>query len=100
MAGKSGADSWSGTTSSTEAPRAEAPKSDPVSRPSHYVAGAVECIDALESATAGLDGVEAFCAGNAIKYIWRHNRKNGNEDLMKAKWYIDRLIQARNARLK
>lgn len=64
---------------------------DNVNHPSHY-AGRVECIDALESAVAGLQGIEAFCTANAIKYLWRWKRKGGIEDLKKARWYIDRLI--------
>lgn len=31
--------------------------------------------------------------GNAIKYICRHHAKNGLEDLLKAKHYIDLLIE-------
>ena len=66
---------------------------DPVNHPSHY-SGKVECIDCIESAVSGLDGFHGFCAGNAIKYIFRFSRKNGVEDLHKAEWYIDRLIKA------
>jgi len=66
---------------------------DVVNHPSHYTAGKVECIDALESATTGLQGIEAVCTANAIKYLWRWKRKNGVQDLEKAKWYIDRLIK-------
>jgi hypothetical protein len=66
--------------------------SDPVNHPSHYTSGKVECIDAIEAATASLVGVEAFCTGNAIKYLWRWKMKNGIEDLKKARWYIDRLL--------
>lgn len=66
---------------------------DPVNHPSHY-SGKVECIDCIESAVSGLDGFHAFCAGNAIKYIFRFSHKNGVEDLRKAEWYIDRLIKA------
>lgn len=66
---------------------------DSVNHPSHYTAGKVECIDALEAATEGLPGIKAVCTANAIKYLWRWDRKNGIEDLNKAKWYIDRLIQ-------
>ena len=66
---------------------------DPVNHPSHY-AGKVECIDCIESAVSGLDGFHGFCAGNAIKYIFRFSHKNGIEDLRKAEWYIDRLIKA------
>ena len=60
--------------------------------PSHYTAGGVECIDAIDAATIGLVGIEAFCTGNAIKYLWRWRKKNKAEDLRKAKWYIDRLL--------
>lgn len=60
--------------------------------PDHYKQGSVECIDALESATINLKGIEAVCTANAIKYLWRWKEKNGNEDLVKAKWYIDRLL--------
>jgi hypothetical protein len=68
------------------------PKFDPVSKPQHYNAGGVECIDALEAATVGLEGIEAVCTANAIKYLWRWKKKNGVEDLKKAQWYINRLI--------
>lgn len=71
----------------------KAQENDVVNHPSHYTAGKVECIDALESATTGLQGIEAVCTANAIKYLWRWKHKNGVEDLKKAKWYIDRLIQ-------
>lgn len=64
---------------------------DNVNSPSHYQ-GKVECIDCIESATAGLNGIEAFCIGNAIKYLYRWKKKNGIEDLKKAKWYIDKII--------
>ena len=48
--------------------------------------------DAIEEAVKGLDGKEAFATGNAIKYLWRWKRKGGKEDLKKAVWYINRLI--------
>ena len=67
---------------------------DPVNHPSHYQGNGVECIDCIESAVSGLDGFHGFCAGNAIKYIFRFSHKNGVEDLRKAEWYIDRLIKA------
>lgn len=64
-----------------------------VNHPPHYTVGKVECIDALEAATTGLLGIEAVCTANAIKYLWRHQHKNGIQDLRKAIWYIERLIQ-------
>ena len=71
-------------------------KNDKVNHPAHYTAGKVECIDALESATVNLTGIEAVCTANAIKYLWRWKQKNGVEDLQKAKWYIERLIKNAN----
>jgi len=69
------------------------PDHDPVNHPAHYTAGKVECIDAIESATVGLTGGLAYATGAAIKYLWRWNRKNGVEDLRKARWHVDRLIE-------
>ena len=66
--------------------------SDNVNHPSHYTAGGVECITALGAATTGLEGIEAVCTANAIKYLWRWKYKNGVEDLKKAQWYINYLI--------
>jgi len=62
-----------------------------VNHPAHYTAGGIECIDALAAATTGLEGIEAVCTANAIKYLWRWKYKNGEQDLDKAVWYINRL---------
>ena len=67
--------------------------SDNVNHPAHYTQGGIECIEAIKAATVGLEGIEAVCTGNAIKYIWRWKQKNGIEDLKKARWYVDRLIE-------
>lgn len=64
---------------------------DMVNHPAHYTNGSIECIDALAAATEGLQGVEAFCTANAIKYLWRWKWKNGAQDLDKAIWYINHL---------
>ena len=69
-----------------------------VDHPPHYTAGKIECIEAIEAATTGLEGLEAVCTANVIKYVWRWKRKNGLQDLEKAKWYLDRLIQVQAAR--
>ena len=66
---------------------------DMVNHPLHYTSGKIECIDALEAATSGLEGIEAFCTANAIKYLWRWKHKNGVEDLRKSIWYINHLIE-------
>lgn len=82
----------SGTVTSFETSRREESKTSQVESPSHYTAGFVECIDALDSATATLTGNEALYIANVIKYCWRWKLKNGVEDLKKARWYLDRLI--------
>lgn len=68
-------------------------ENDSVNHPAHYTTGKIECIDAIEAATVGLTGGQAYCTGVAIKYLWRWSRKGGVEDLRKARWYIDRLIE-------
>lgn len=70
----------------------ESPKdNDPVNHPNHYVQNGLESIDVIKAFTSDLNGIEAFCAGNAIKYILRFNHKNGEQDLDKAIWYINKL---------
>jgi hypothetical protein len=63
-----------------------------VDHPSHYTHGDIEAIDAIKAATTGLEGIEAVCTGNVLRYMWRWKFKNGIEDLKKAQWYINRLI--------
>ena len=64
---------------------------DMVNKPPHYQ-GEVECIDAIASAL-GKEGFEAFCRGNAIKYIYRaHKKGNYKQDLEKAIWYLKRIL--------
>lgn len=68
-------------------------KTEMINHPVHYTAGKVECIDAIESATCDLTGIEAVCTANIIKYVWRWKLKNGVEDLQKASWYLNKLIE-------
>lgn len=93
MASQPGCSGRPGISPSPESPRREAPKEDAVNNPGHYTVGKVECIDALDSATLGLTGQEAFHIANVIKYCWRWKFKGGVEDLKKARWYLDRLIK-------
>ena len=71
----------------------EQKQTDMVNHPTHYTAGGIECINALAAATIDLTGIEAVCTANAIKYLWRWKLKNGVEDLKKAIWYINYLIE-------
>ena len=65
---------------------------DNVNHPSHYETGNFECIDVMVE-TQGKEAVMDFCICNAFKYIYRHNNKNGIEDVKKAKWYLDKYIE-------
>lgn len=64
-----------------------------VNHPDHYNAGGIECIDAMEAA-ATPEEFRGFCKLNALKYLWRERGKNGNEDLEKAVWYLNRAIES------
>lgn len=63
-------------------------KPDPVNSPPHYGEGAHEAINCIEAHGLG------FCLGNAVKYIFRAGKKTRDcrEDLMKARWYINRAL--------
>lgn len=68
---------------------AGAPQPDVVNHPPHYLQhpSGVECIQITEHM--------GFTLGNAMKYLWRADYKNGVEDLQKAIWYIQREIAKR-----
>lgn len=68
-------------------------KPDMVNHPPHYISkNGIETIDVIEAFTADLKGIEAVCTANVIKYICRWNHKNGLQDLEKAQWYLNHLI--------
>jgi hypothetical protein len=64
---------------------------DPVNQPEHYRQGGIECIDAIEAALTP-EEFRGYCKGNVLKYVWRERHKGGAQSLMKARWYLDRLI--------
>lgn len=65
---------------------------DPVNAPAHYNQGDIECIDAIASALGA--NFKYYCQGNALKYLWRFDYKGkAVEDLKKAKYYIDKIIE-------
>jgi hypothetical protein len=63
---------------------------DVVNFPPHYRQGNIECIDAIRAALTE-EEFRGYCKGNALKYIWRERHKGGDESLLKADWYIDKL---------
>lgn len=64
---------------------------DVVNKPLHYQ-GEVEAIDSIKSAMS-YENFKGYLQGNILKYSIRYDRKNGIEDLQKAQWYTNRLIQ-------
>ena len=68
---------------------------DNVNKPPHYNQSGIECIDAIQAATG--DGYEYYLQGNILKYLWRYRYKNGIEDLRKAQWYLNKLIEINDA---
>lgn len=61
--------------------------------PQHYKQGRTEVIDIIEDAVTGADPFEAVCQANVLKYTLRYRHKNGVEDLKKAVWYAEKLIE-------
>ena len=68
-------------------------KIDNVNHPAHYNMNGIEAINIIEAFTADLSGIDAVDTANVIKYILRWPRKNGLEDLYKARWYLNHLIE-------
>ena len=74
---------------------------DMVNSPDHYASSSIECIDAMEAMTnqnreykVPLNGHQMYCWQVIFKYIWRFPfKKNSLEDLKKAQWYLNRLIE-------
>jgi len=66
-------------------------KSDPVNSPTHYV-GKIECIDYLRDKLTPAE-FTGFCIGNVLKYCSRWRKKDGVQDLHKAKVYLEWAIE-------
>ena len=67
---------------------AMAEESDPVNNPAHYTVGTIEVLDFIED--QGMD----YREGNIIKYVCRAKYKGKYlEDLKKARFYLNRLIE-------
>ena len=60
---------------------------DIINNPPHYNQCSIEPIDFIKSQNM------SYIEGNIIKYTTRYKFKNGIEDLKKAQWYLDKLIE-------
>ncbi|NVQ14231.1 DUF3310 domain-containing protein [Listeria monocytogenes] len=62
---------------------------DKVNNPTHYTAGGIETLDYIK---AKVSDYPSYAAGNILKYVSRYEHKNGIEDLKKAQFYLNDLI--------
>ena len=65
---------------------------DAVNNPPHYNKGGIECIDAIEAMLTHEEFI-GYLRGNSLKYRWRFKYKNGIQDLEKAEWYENKLME-------
>jgi hypothetical protein len=70
----------------------DAPQKDNVNNPSHYGQGKIEAIDYISDFLTK-EEYQGYLRGNIAKYLHRFPYKNGIEDLKKARWYLERLIE-------
>jgi len=70
---------------------------DMVNSPPHYNNAGIECIEAIEAALTP-EEFRGYCKGNNLKYTWRERYKNKTEDLEKAAWYLNRLLNVQGDR--
>ena len=67
-------------------------KPDLVNSPPHYNSGNIECIDAIEESMTP-EAFKGYLKGNNQKYMWRYELKKGLKDVLKADWYLNRLVK-------
>ena len=69
---------------------------DNVNKPNHYQLNIkgnnIQVIDIIDEVVKDYKPQEAFKLANVIKYVLRASKKNGKEDLKKARKYIDMLV--------
>lgn len=63
---------------------------DKINNPAHYTAGGIETLDYIK---AKVKDYPSYAAGNILKYVSRYEHKNGIEDLKKAQFYLNDLIE-------
>lgn len=63
-----------------------------IDKQEHYTANGIQPIDLMRQNFTP-EAFQGFLEGNIIKYVLRHRRKNGVEDLRKAMTYLTWLIE-------
>lgn len=72
--------------------------SSKVDHPDHYNFGKMETLDLIDNFSTP-EEYDGFLKGNIIKYLHRYNYKNGLEDLEKAQWYLNKLVDVFKERM-
>ena len=68
---------------------------DPITSPTHYNINTMETIDLIKGSMKPTE-YEGYLKGNIFKYVSRYSYKekeNPKKDLLKAQWYLSRLIE-------
>ena len=67
---------------------------DRVNSPPHYTIGdGIECIEYIKQVLTP-EQFKGYCHGNVIKYQHRHGYKgNPIEDMEKAEWYLEKMLE-------
>lgn len=73
---------------------------DNINHPAHYNLSLAHCECGRRIECIDVTRHMSFALGNAVKYLWRFQHKNGLEDLRKARWYLDDIIQSMENNIK
>jgi hypothetical protein len=67
---------------------------DSINHPMHYTSGKIEVIDYIQDKLTP-EQFEGFCIGVVMQYVSRYRLKGGMDDLKKAQWYLNRIIESK-----
>lgn len=73
-------------------PHPDAQLVDMVNHPPHYNQGGIETIVAVKAQLTS-EEYRGFLKGTIAVYMWRERHKNGNEDIKKANWFMQKLLE-------
>lgn len=61
-------------------------------KPDYYHKNGIDLFTACKEGLVDIQEFKSFCKLNIIKYVLRYQEKNGEEDLLKAKDYLNELL--------
>lgn len=61
-------------------------------KPEYYHKNGMDLFTACKEGLLDIQEFKSFCKLNIIKYVLRYQEKNGEEDLLKAKDYLNELL--------